>query len=27
VMVVNQDEAVVGHFRGTVYRTRKPLPL
>ena len=27
VTVVNQEDAVVGHFRGTVYRTRKPLPL
>lgn len=27
VTVVNQDGVVVGHFRGTVYRTRKPLPL
>ncbi|MEY4609032.1 MAG: phenylacetic acid degradation protein [Gemmatimonadota bacterium] len=27
VTVVNQDAQVVGHFRGTVYRTRKPLPL
>lgn len=26
VTVRNQDDAVVGHFRGTVYRTRKPLP-
>lgn len=27
VTVRNQDEVVVGHFRGTVYRTHKPLPL
>ena len=27
VTVRNQDDAVVGHFRGTVYRTHKPLPL
>ena len=26
VTVRNQHDAVVGHFRGTVYRTRKPLP-
>jgi acyl-CoA thioesterase len=26
VTVRNQADAVVGHFRGTVYRTRKPLP-
>jgi len=26
VTVRNQDEAIVGHFRGTIYRTRKPLP-
>lgn len=26
VTVRNQDDAVVGHFRGTAYRTRKPLP-
>ena len=26
VTVRNQQDAVVGHFRGTVYRTRKPLP-
>ena len=27
VTVRNQDDVVVGHFRGTVYRTHKPLPL
>ena len=27
VTVCNQDDVVVGHFRGTVYRTHKPLPL
>ncbi|MFZ9898619.1 MAG: PaaI family thioesterase [Gemmatimonadaceae bacterium] len=27
VTVRNQDEVVVGHFRGTVYRTHKPLPV
>ena len=27
VTVRNQDNLVVGHFRGTVYRTHKPLPL
>lgn len=27
VTVRNQDEVVVGHFRGTVYRTHKPLSL
>ncbi|MEK0431570.1 MAG: phenylacetic acid degradation protein [Gemmatimonadota bacterium] len=27
VTVRNQDAVVVGHFRGTVYRTHKPLPL
>lgn len=27
VTVRNQDDAIVGHFRGTVYRTHKPLPL
>lgn len=27
VTVRNQDNVVVGHFRGTVYRTHKPLPL
>lgn len=26
VTVRNQRDEVVGHFRGTVYRTRKPLP-
>jgi len=26
VTVRNQDDVVVGHFRGTVYRTHKPLP-
>jgi len=26
VTVRNQSDAVVAHFRGTVYRTRKPLP-
>lgn len=26
VTVRNQDDAIVAHFRGTVYRTRKPLP-
>jgi acyl-CoA thioesterase len=26
VTVVNQYGTVVGHFRGTVYRTQKPLP-
>lgn len=26
VTVRNQDDAVVGHFRGTIYRTMKPLP-
>lgn len=26
VTVRNQQDVVVGHFRGTVYRTRKPLP-
>ena len=27
VTVRNQDDVVVGHFRGTVYRTHKPLPV
>jgi len=27
VTVRNQDDTIVGHFRGTVYRTHKPLPL
>ena len=26
VTVRNQDDVIVAHFRGTVYRTRKPLP-
>ena len=26
VTVRNQHDTVVGHFRGTVYRTHKPLP-
>ena len=25
VVGVNQDDVIVGHFRGTVYRTGKPL--
>lgn len=27
VTVRNQDDVIVGHFRGTVYRTHKPLPI
>ena len=26
ITVRNQDDVIVGHFRGTVYRTHKPLP-